>query len=930
MNSPQPPGAKLGRYEIRSQLGAGGMGEVYLAHDVKLGRLVALKILPADVAVDVDRMNRFVQEARSVSSLNHPNILTIHEFDEADSVHFMAMEFVDGATLRESILDRSLGIGEVIEVAIQIAGALAAAHAAGIIHRDIKPENIMLRRDGLVKVLDFGLAKPTEQKTSGSEDATRALVNTNTGIVMGTVAYMSPEQARGLAADARTDIWSLGVVIQELLTGRKPFSGPTTSDVLVAVLEREPEPLVHVAPLTPPELQRIVTKALRKKREERYQTIKDLQLDLKSLKQELEAGRLSGVAGTAGGTESRRDVASQSAILESTVIEERAGGARDVAVTAKPKRSSKPPLIAALVIVTVSGIGLAFFLRAGIYRWFSASQAAGAFQAPAISQLTSFRNLSQAAISPDGKYIAYALRDNEKSSLWLRQSSAANDLQVVPPAMVTYEGITFSRDATRLYYATRDRDGASALYQVQVLGGTPQKLLSGVDGPVTFSPDGRRIAFVRGKYPSADQSALMIAEANGREEKTLATRRSPQFFYPVAQDAGPSWSPDGQLIACAVADISSGRDGKVYTFRVRDGLETQIKTRSFAEISRVEWLADMSGLVMIATEQFKASFPGQVWFVSYPDGATRRITNDFANYGSLSMTADNSKLVTISLSDLYNVWVAPDGDSARAMQLTPSSRQGGLSWTPDGRIAYTTYMAGLRDIWLMNADGSNRKQLTNNAEENFEVSVSPDGGHVAFLSTRAGRGDLWRIDIDGGNPRQLTQGLLMWQPSWSPDGQWIFFVTYPDWKIWKVAVNGGPLTQVTDHPSYRPVVSPDGQSLACYYSDSSAAQSSDTVYNLAMLPVAGGAPVKTFPIRSESPSFSVLQWSADGRAIFYTATTNNVSNIWSQPVAGGPPEQVTHFKDASISAFAWSHDGRWLASSRGEAISDAVLISQTK
>src|SRR5713101_606833 len=283
-------GIKLGRYEIRAKIGEGGMGEVYLAQDTKLDRKVALKILPAEVAAHPDRMRRFVQEAKTASALNHPGIITIYEIEQIDSVNLIATEFIDGDTLRESVKNGPLKLGEVLEVAIQTASALAAAHAAGIVHRDIKPENIMLRRDGIVKVLDFGLAKLAERPPADSVDTeakTKGLVQTEPGVVMGTVAYMSPEQARGLAVDARTDIFSLGVVIYEMVAGQAPFGGTTRSDLIVALLERDPPPLARFTPEAPAELERLVMKTLAKDREERYQTAKDLLIDLKRLKQKL-------------------------------------------------------------------------------------------------------------------------------------------------------------------------------------------------------------------------------------------------------------------------------------------------------------------------------------------------------------------------------------------------------------------------------------------------------------------------------------------------------------------------------------------------------------------------------------------------------------------------------------------------------------------
>src|SRR2546425_1935798 len=292
-------GTKLGRYEIRSKIGAGGMGELYLAQDTKLDRRVALKILPADVAAHPDRMKRFVQEAKAASALNHPNIITIYEFDEwgssptvREGVHFIATEFIDGETLRERMQNAPMKLGDVLDVAAQIASALAAAHAANIVHRDIKPENIMLRRDGIVKVLDFGLAKLTERVPPESVDMeapTRAAFKTEPGVVMGTAIYMSPEQARGLPVDARTDIFSLGVLIYEMVAGRLPFEGKTTNEIVASILsDKEPLPLARYAREVPAELERIVEKTLRKDREQRYQTAKDLLLDLRSLQHRLE------------------------------------------------------------------------------------------------------------------------------------------------------------------------------------------------------------------------------------------------------------------------------------------------------------------------------------------------------------------------------------------------------------------------------------------------------------------------------------------------------------------------------------------------------------------------------------------------------------------------------------------------------------------
>src|SRR5258705_959832 len=283
---------KVSHYRILEKLGAGGMGEVYLAEDMKLGRKVAIKILSEEYATNRHRLNRLEQEACAASALNHPNILTIHEVGSDEGRHFIATEYIDGITLRRKISDSQLEIQSILDIAVQVASALEEAHSAGIVHRDIKPDNIMVRRNGYVKVLDFGLAKLTEESTdrspSDGEASTRVLVQTDAGVVMGTAHYMSPEQARGKPTDARSDIWSLGVVIYEMVAGRTPFEGETSTDVIVAITQKEPSPIARFAPSVPPEFDWIVTKALRKDRDERYQTIKELLTDLRRLKQRIE------------------------------------------------------------------------------------------------------------------------------------------------------------------------------------------------------------------------------------------------------------------------------------------------------------------------------------------------------------------------------------------------------------------------------------------------------------------------------------------------------------------------------------------------------------------------------------------------------------------------------------------------------------------
>jgi len=364
----------ISHYRIISKLGAGGMGEVYLAQDTKLDRKVALKILPADVAENQDRMRRFVQEAKAASALNHPNIITIYEIEQSDSVHFIATEFIDGETLRERLRKPSMKLREVLDVAAQIASALSAAHTAGIVHRDVKPENIMLRADGIVKVLDFGLAKLNERPLPESVDAeaaTKALVQTEPGLVLGTIAYMSPEQARGLAVDARTDIFSLGVVIYELVAGQAPFGGATRSDLIVALLEREPPPLARFTAEVPAELERIVMKALAKDPDERFQTVRDLLIDLKRLKQKLDvdaeiersAPELKSGSGEAKPSHVPGIVSTASRGAAHTVFDDsRATSSAEYIVSGI--KQHKLALAIALLVLVIGAVGLSLYLRA--------------------------------------------------------------------------------------------------------------------------------------------------------------------------------------------------------------------------------------------------------------------------------------------------------------------------------------------------------------------------------------------------------------------------------------------------------------------------------------------------------------------------------------------------------------------------------------
>jgi eukaryotic-like serine/threonine-protein kinase len=917
------PGEAIGSYEVLSFLSRGGMGEVYLAEDKRLGRKVALKLLPSSFTKDDDRLRRFEQEARAASALNHPNIITIYEIREAGSSHVIATEFVEGETLRSRLNHTPLSVTEAIDVAIQVADALAAAHKAGIIHRDIKPENIMLRPDGYVKVLDFGLAKLSEQASPAvAAEAPTIQVRTGSGIVIGTAGYMSPEQARGLGVDNRSDIFSLGAVIYEMLARRKPFEGDTPSDTLAAILKTEPPPLSRVLPGVPAELTRIVTKCLKKDREERYQVVKDLWLDLKALKQDLEFQRSRGNDAVASVAAAERTAV----FAEARPTAERSGISTITESLSLEIKRHKFGAAVAIVLIALVLAASGF----GIYKLLNRENTVAHFSEISLARLTNSGNAIDSTISPDGKYIVYVLSDRSSQSLWIRQVSTANDKLVVPPAPVGYFGTTFSPDGNDLYYIIKANLDAGTLYRIPTLGGTPVKLSEKLDGPVSFSPDGKQFVFVRGNYPNAGSSALIVANIDGSGERQLAVKSFPERFSPIFF-TGPSWSPDGKLIAAAVA--TTGGQSRLLGFSVADGKEQQLWQQQWQFTGRVQWLPDMSGLLVVAGESAAAA---QLWFVDYPGGSGRRITNDLGTYRSIGLTQDGKTVTTVQAQGLVNLWIARDGDVAKASRLPTgnvsfySSSGNNISWTPDGRIVFVSNEGGNPNIWITNPDGSERKQLTANDAANFSPVVSADGKYIVFSLWRNGKRNLWRMQVDGRNPVQLTFGIVDSFPSISPDSRWVIYTAESNAKptLWKISIDGGTPTRIMDRNATMGVVSPDGKYIAYTYPESPDVTA--PANRLAVMPFEGGEPVKTFQVNVGGTVLSVVQWARDGKSILYTVTGNNVTNLWSQPLDGGPAKQATEFKEMLMTGFAWSPDGKQLACTRGNLVRDAVLIRDLK
>ncbi|HEV7681607.1 MAG TPA: protein kinase [Pyrinomonadaceae bacterium] len=922
------PSGNLGSYRILSTLGRGGMGEVLLAEDSRLGRKVALKLLPSSFTNDPDRLARFEREARAASALNHPNILTIYEVGSFDGRQFIASEYVEGETLRQRQLHAPLKLSEVLDVAVQVASALAAAHQAHIVHRDIKPENIMLRPDAYAKVVDFGLAKLTAAPVPSSDTSlpTMLQVDTDTGVVMGTTAYMSPEQARGLTLDARTDIWSFGVVLYEMVSGVTPFKGATPSDLIVSILDREPAPWPATGRAIPPELDWIIRKALRKDREERYQTARELLGDLRSLKQKIDFAAQNERALTsedAAPLSVSPSISTDEPRALTTAEVERTKTITHAQATAVTSRKRSVAVATALAVLLIGAIFIG-------YKLWPAKKSA-TFQSMKITRLTNSGKVIDSIISPDGKYLVYVLSDAGKQSLWIRQVSIANDKQIVPPAPVGVFGIAFTRDGNDVYYVIKANLDKGTLYRVPALGGTLVKVLEGIDSPVSFSPDGKQLTWLRSSFPSQGESALMIANSDGTGERALALRKSPKAFSPIFF-GGPSWSPDGKLIATSVGSFDASF--RIFTFAVADGKETDLTpTAPWRFTARVEWLPDMSGLLAVAGEG-----PGncQVWLLSYPGGSMQRITNDLAAYRAVSITNDGTKFSTIQSSGLVNIWIAAEGDTDHALQLPTGNvgffGSGGntVSWTPNDGLVFISNESSNLDIWSMDANGEDRKQLTSNAGNNSNPSVSRDGRYIVFVSSRGGNRNVWRMDINGNNPRQLTNGTADGTPAITPDNNWVIYSSLGSGRftLWKVGIDGGNPVELTNRVAISPTVSPDGKYVAYMFPASPDPLAPPN--RIAVMPIAGGEPAKVIEIPPTSTVAPSAHWSADGKSIMYTVNNNNVTNIWSQAIDGGAPKQVSEFKDSLITGFAWSNDGKKLACTRGVLMRDAVLISEAR
>ena len=918
----------IGHYRILRQLGSGGMGVVYEAEDTRLGRRVALKFLPETGKPDPAAMERFLREARSASALNHPGICTVYAIEEEGSKTYIAMELLEGESLEKALTHGPIPIARTVEIVIQVAEALEAAHKKGIIHRDIKPANIFLTERGAAKVLDFGLAKLMEPEgwmdgdtLSPSNDA----FLTSPGTTVGTIAYMSPEQARGEVLDARSDLFSLGSVLYQMVTRTLPFPGATTAVIFGNILHSAPVSPVTLNSAVPHDLERIINKLLEKDRDLRCQVAAELRADLKRLQREMDPGRISSdssvTASRASSGAAHVPGAGYTSATSSKAMARTGSGAVLAEAAQKNKISTGVILIVILAVVATAGYGLYTLLRKDHLPLVEHKSVLAPFEKFTIENVSNNGHITQAAISADGKYLLQALEEAGAQSLWLRHIPTATMKQVVEPARTRYQGLCFSPDGNYIYFLRRDEsdEAESQLYSASVLGGTPRLIVKDVDSPISFSPGGKYFVFLREIHDSPTWD-LLLARADGTIEKPVFKGRAMQSDSYV-----PAWSPDGKTIVISLALPTPDTLGGFLLVDAAAGQERTFAATADRIYYAPVWMPDGSALITTASRIEAGHMQAQIGYVSYPGGEYRALTADTNDYGKLGIASDGRTMVAIQSKIHFSMGIAPAGDpdQVRSIPLQTQILPWRWNWMPDGRL-------------ILPQDGSLKAVAASGEETSLyfdakhipdQATVCGDGRYIIYRQVGSGNGssaNLWRMDMNGTNQKQLTSGRNDQEPACTKDGNWIYYVDNNDNRyVKRISLDGGSPETVAKHSIGVFGLSPDGNeivSLEVREIDHKLMLHIDNVESRQM----------TLSDVDQRALPGDLAFTADGKSVVYMVREKGVDNLWLQPLDGGPHRQLSHFKKDRIFRFVFSPDGSKIAIESGEQESDAVLLHDSR